>query len=95
MGLITHMKTEIIQFNHGELELPVEALEDCHHQGRCDDDVEFWVDRIDWESQRMTSAQIRSELEEHGAWDETELADDDANRERILWIAAGDYQDSQ
>ena len=95
MGLITHMKTEIIQFNFGELELPVEALEDCHHQGRCDDDVEFWVDRIDWESQNMTSAQIRSELEEHGAWDETELADDDANRERILWIAAGDYQDSQ
>ena len=89
------MKTEIIQFNHGELELPVEALEDCHHQGRCDDDVEFWVDRIDWESQNMTSAQIRSELEGHGAWDETELADDDANRERILWIAAGDYQESQ
>jgi hypothetical protein len=43
----------------------------------------------------MTSAQIRSELEGHGAWDETELADDDANRERILWIAAGDYQESQ
>ena len=89
------MKTEIIQFNFGELELPVEALEACHHQGRCDEDVEFWVDQIDWESQNMTPAQIRSELEEHGAWDETELADDDANRERILWIAAGDYQDSQ
>ena len=94
MGM-NNMKTEIIQFNFGELELPVEALEACHHQGRCDDDVEYWVDRIDWESQTMTPDQIRMELWGHGAWDETELADDDANRERILWIAAGDYQDSQ
>ena len=95
MGLITHMKTEIIQFNFGELELPVEALEDCHHQGRCDDDVEFWVKRISWKTQSMTDSHILSELYEHGAWTDSELRDEKANRRRILWIAAGDYQDSQ
>lgn len=87
------MKSHIISFNYGELELPVAALEECHHQGRCDDDVEYWVDRIDWDSQTMTPDQIRSELAGHGAWDESELANDDDNRRRILWIAAGDYQE--
>jgi hypothetical protein len=32
---------------------------------------------------------IREELSEYGAWDADELADDQSNRERILWIAAG------
>lgn len=31
---------------------------------------------------------LRDELRQWGAWDETELADDHANRERIIWIAA-------
>lgn len=30
---------------------------------------------------------IRAELKEYGTWDDTQLADDDANRERIVWIA--------
>lgn len=89
------MKTEIIQLNFGELELPVEALEACHHQGRCDDDVEYWVKRISWKTQSMTDSHIRSELYGHGAWTDSELRDEKANRRRILWIAAGDYQESQ
>lgn len=37
---------------------------------------------------RPTAESIREELEEHGAWDESELADDAANWSRLLWIAA-------
>ena len=33
---------------------------------------------------------IRQELKEYGAWEEEELADDDANWQRILWLGAND-----
>jgi len=33
-------------------------------------------------------------LSEYGAWDEEELADDEMNRVRLLWIAAGNAQDA-
>lgn len=36
---------------------------------------------------KIDSDDIRKELSEYGAWDDDELADDDANKERILWIA--------
>ena len=89
------MKTEIVSFNYGELVLPVGALEQCHHSGRCDDDVAFWVPQINWSAQSMTADDIRKELKDYGAWDEDELADDEANKPRILWIAAGDYQENE
>ncbi len=36
---------------------------------------------------------IRNELAEYGAWDAHELQDDNANRERIVWIARGNIAD--
>ncbi len=33
---------------------------------------------------------LRAELREYGAWDDEQLADDAANWDRIVWIAAGD-----
>jgi len=36
---------------------------------------------------------IRAELAEYGAWDDAELSDDAENRERIVWIAAGNIQE--
>ncbi len=87
------MKTEYIAFNYGELELPVQALLDCHHQGACDADVDEWANEIDWDSQTMGPVDIRKELEECGAWDDEELSDDELNQKRILWIAAGNYQE--
>ena len=88
-------KSIYISFNHGELCLPVQALEDCHHQGACDDDVEHWHGQIDWSEQTMDADAIRSELAEDGAWDDEQLANDTDNQERILWIAAGNYQEEQ
>ena len=36
---------------------------------------------------------IRQELSEYGAWSEEELADDDANWQRILWLGANDISE--
>lgn len=87
------MKNTYISFNYGELKLPIDALNDCHHQGSCDEDCEYWVDKIDWDAQTMGSDAIRMELSEYGAWDDEELANDDENKLRILWISAGNYHD--
>jgi hypothetical protein len=89
------MKTEIVSFNYGELVLPVEALEQCHHSGRCDDDVAFWVPQIDWASQSMGAEAIRKELGDSGAYSDEELADDEQNKHRILWFAAADWQEGR
>jgi len=36
---------------------------------------------------------IRDELREYGAWDESELSDDEENRLRIVWMAGGNIQE--
>ena len=83
-----------IPFNMGELCIPRAALMECHHQGRCDDDLEHWEQRIDW-SKGMSADKIRDELSEYGAWDSDGLSNDKHNRQRILWIAAGNWQEEQ
>lgn len=43
---------------------------------------------------RPTPDKIRKELDEYGAWDEKELADDAENWERLVWLAAWNiYED--
>jgi hypothetical protein len=44
------------------------------------------LDRLDPEA-------IRKELRESGAWDAAELADDSANRARLIWIVACDLRE--
>lgn len=78
-------------FNRFELELPAAAVADCSHQGQCDDDVSYWVEKVDFSA--ISQADIRAELAEYGAWDENELADHEENCKRILWIAAGNIQE--
>lgn len=78
-------------FNRFEFEMPDEAVADCHHQGACDDDVEYWEKKIDLS--HIPASKIRAELKEYGAWDDDELADETVNRQRIIWIAAGNIQD--
>ena len=36
---------------------------------------------------------IRAELREYGAWEDEDLADDQGNRLRILWIAGGNIKE--
>ena len=37
---------------------------------------------------RIGAETIKAELSEYGAWDSEELADVEANKQRIVWIAA-------
>ena len=79
-------------FNHFELAMPKEAVADCYHQGQCDEDVAFWATKIP-RPESITPELLRTELKEY--WDENELADDDANWNRIIWLAAAQIQDEK
>ena len=62
------------------------------HQGQCDTDIAGLrqVPAIRRQLAKIDAADLRKELAEWGAWDETELANHDANLSRILWLLCGD-----
>ena len=61
-------------------------------KGQCIDDVLALsrVPKIAKQLAKVDPEVLRGELREYGAWDAAELADHDANLERLLWLAAGD-----
>lgn len=80
-------------FNRFSLRLTGEAVCDIAQSGANDDAVAYWVDRVEYcknllGQDQATPDAIRAELKEYGAWDADELADDEANRRRIVWCAA-------
>ena len=86
-------------FNHFELRIPGGCVLDCSHSGPCDEDVAYWTPKVKAQAAAdafpngPTPEKIRAELAEVGAWDEAELADDEANWNRLVWIAAGNVAD--
>ena len=46
------------------------------------------------ELDRIPADDLRAELKEYGAWSEEELADHEANLDRILWLACGNILDN-
>lgn len=82
----------ITQFNRFEIEMTEEQARNASHPGPCDDDVKALSElpEIVSQMQAIDHESIRKELAEYGAWDDEELADDEQNIQRILWIAAGD-----
>lgn len=86
-------KTKIISFNRFEITMSLEAIEECHHIGSCDIDLEYWQPRIDLS--HIPDDKLIAELLGYGAWTLKELQDRKTNEERILWIAAGNYQDEE
>ena len=79
-------------FNRFTLDIPDEAVDACAHSGECAADVEAWAPEIARPSACTVEALAR-ELRECGAWDEDELADDEANWHRIIWIACCDLRE--
>lgn len=81
-------------FNHFEIRIPGQCALDCSHSGDCEADVLHWGPKVrdlvesDCFTNRPTPDKIRAELKEHGAWDAEELADDERNWIRLVWIAA-------
>ena len=79
-----------------EIEMTVEQAESCAHAGSCDGDVAalLTVPAIANQLDAIPQAEIRAALKECGAWDTEELADDEANRARALWIACCDAKEN-
>ncbi len=66
------------------------------HPGQCDEDVEALARDPEIIAQLATigADAIRAAMKEVGAWSEEELADDEANRLRAVWIAACDIKEN-
>jgi hypothetical protein len=82
-------------FNRFELQLTKAQAESVSHSGQCDDDVAALLrdKKIARQLDKISPDKIRDELREYGAWDAEELADDEQNRRRIIWIAGGNICD--
>lgn len=78
-----------------ELQISREDAESASHPGPCDADVARLrnVPYIRKQLDRLPSAVVVECLREYGAWDADELADNDANLDRLLWIACCDISE--
>lgn len=81
-------------FNRFEFRLSGAAVTDICRSGSNDEAVDYWKDKVmeqvatDDFPNKPTPDSIREELKEYGAWDDEELADNDANWQRLVWVAA-------
>ena len=83
-------------FDRFSIEIPVEAIGDCSHQGACDEDVKFWqrmMARAEMDISEISDEDLSEELSEYGAdWD---LSDRDDNEQRIIWIACCNLKEEE
>lgn len=92
------MKTLFTSFNYFDgISLTRQDAENCSHSGSCDNDVEITVNKPYAQKQLnvISNESLVKELKEYGAWDDEELQDNEQNKRRIIWIAAGNIQDNQ
>jgi len=80
-------------------DIPEECIESCSHQGACDNDVEYWQEKLQFEVPRQMAIDY---LREFGAWTVEELNEknDTELAQIVLWLACGDtkeirYQDAK
>jgi hypothetical protein len=79
-----------------ELQMTLAEAQSVAHPGPCDADVLALsgvpsIRRQLWE---LSPADVRAALKDCGAWSAAELADHEANLQRLLWIAGGDIVDN-
>lgn len=84
------MKTA--HFNRFSVNLHDDAVKECSRPGSCDSAVAFWAKKTE-RSHLCTPEALAAELKEYGAWDAEQLMNDDANWERIVWLAAGNAKE--
>ncbi len=82
-------------FDQFEIEMTLADACSAAHRGRCDVDVALLTAerKIARQLDKIGPGRIREELRGYGAWDSTELADDAANRHRIVWCAANNIRE--
>ena len=83
------MKTMFTYVNNIGLELPIDCIMDCSHQGQCDDDVSYWLTKI---YLPYTKKQLFRALESYG-FDDLESRDLHSLKETFLWTAACNARD--
>jgi len=80
----------IAQFNNFSIKMTMKQAISASHPGACDDDVKMLrgTPSIYKQFHYIPTDKIIDELREYGAWSAEELSDPEANKERIIWIAA-------
>jgi hypothetical protein len=71
-------------------DFPADCIADCSSQGSVDEAVEYWVSELEF---TVPPQAARDCLRGYGAWEDDELADDEQNKRRILWLACGDFSE--
>ena len=74
-------------FNRFTIDMTLEQARGASHQGQCDEDVAALAQELNLS---LDPEKVKAELREYGAWDAEELADEEQNLLRIVWIAASD-----
>ena len=85
-------------FDRFSIEIPVEAIGDCSHQGACDEDVEFWqrmMARAEMDISEISDEDLVAELTDTGGADCWDLSDRDDNEQRIIWIACCNLKEEE
>ena len=78
-----------------EIVVPGQAILDLSASGPVDDAAEYWAqDGRSWGWGDVDPQDLARDLAEYGGWDEEDLKDEDANRERFLWTASGMVADA-
>ena len=83
-------------FNNLEIEMTLKQAESCSQPGQdAEPDVLVLMQdpKIRRQRKKIDPDRIRQELREYGAWEEEELADDEANWQRVLWLGANDISE--
>lgn len=75
-----------------ELQITLAQARACSHPGPCDADVAELrqVPAIRRQLDQLKPELVAECLREYGAWDDEELADHQANLNRLLWVATND-----
>jgi hypothetical protein len=89
----THITYKYIGVDGITIDIPEDAVAPCSCSGSNDAAVAYWVNKIQWPNGCEDA--LRNHLKEFGAWNHEQLANDHDNRERVLWIAAGDIFDEK
>ena len=87
--------TRVAYFERFDIEIPVEAIGDCSHQGACDKDVDFWQRSGEIDFSEISDSDLVEELTDTGGADLWDLSDRDDNEQRILWIACCDLKEEE
>lgn len=92
-----YTKTYFATFDYFEIALPYDVAKSCHHSGPCDADIDncLLLPEIVAELAKIDPVKLAKVLQDYGAWDKEQLKNHAENLQRILWLAAGDIQESE